>query len=186
MIPVAAQHPIFLDVATKETMKRTGEPMAPLSFRGFRLHTVWNQPPGGDPVCQVTFPRLRGEATAPMLEYEQEKFPQSLLQGPKMSINLGPPSSEHWNIDSDLILTLTIDTYKWWHEAKRAEQGPEGESAGAGASPKEAPAPEKAPQVVAGGSKATSPTETTQQGESLGDRARHCRTHSRPLPPDTT
>ena len=32
VIPVAAQHPVFLDVATKETMKRTGEPMAPLSF----------------------------------------------------------------------------------------------------------------------------------------------------------
>ena len=96
-----------------------------------------------------------------MLEYEQEKFPQSLLQGPKMLTNLGPPSSEHL----DLILTLTIDTYKWWHEAKRAEQDPEGESAGAEASPKEVPAPEKAPQVVAGGSKATSPTETTYQGE---------------------
>ena len=140
VIPVAAQHPIFLDVATKETMKRTGEPMAPLSFRGFRLHTVWNRPPGGDPVHQVTFPRLRGEASAPMLEYKQEKFPQSLLQGSKMLINLGPPSSEHWNIDSDLILTLTIDTYKWQREAKRAEQDPEGESAGAEASPKEAPA----------------------------------------------
>ena len=164
MIPVAMQHPIFLDVAMKETMRRTGEPMAPLSFRGFRLHTVWNRPPGGDPVRQVAFPRLRGEAIAPMLEYEQ-KFPQSLLQGPKMSINLGPPSSEHWNIDSDLILTLTIDTYKQRREAKWAEQDPEGESVGAEASPKEAPAPKKAPQVVAGGSKATSPTETTHQGE---------------------
>ena len=82
-----------------------------------------------------------------------------------MSITLGPPSSEHWNIDSDLILTLTIDTYKRRHEAKRAEQDPEGESAGAEASPKEVPAPEKAPQVVAGGSKAGSPTETTHQGE---------------------
>ena len=112
VVPVAAQHPVFLDVATKETMNRMGEPMAPLYFRGFRLHTVWNRPPGGDPFHQVTFPHLRGEATAPMLEYEQEKFPQSLLQGPKMSINLQPPSSEHWNIDSDLILTLTIDTYK--------------------------------------------------------------------------
>ena len=100
-----------------------------------------------------------------MLEYEQEKFPQSLLQGPKMLINLWPPSSEHWNIDSSLILTLTIDMYKWLREAKRAEQDPEGESVGAEASPKEAPAPEKAPQVVAGGSKATSPTETTHQGE---------------------
>ena len=82
-----------------------------------------------------------------------------------MSINLGPPSSEHWNIDSDLILTLTIDMYKRWREAKWAEQDPEGESAGAEASPKEVPAPEKAPQVVASGSKATSPTETTHQGE---------------------
>ena len=97
VIPVAAQHPIFLDVATKETMKRTAEPMAPLSFRGFRLHTVWNWLPRGDPVCQVAFPHLRGETTTPMLEYEQEKFPQSLLQGPKMSLNLGPPSSELWN-----------------------------------------------------------------------------------------
>ena len=55
--------------------------------------------------------------------------------------------------------------YKWRHEAKRMEQDPERESAGAEASPKEAPAPEKAPQVVAGGSKAASPTKTTHQGE---------------------
>ena len=165
VIPVAVQHPIFLDVATKETMERTGDPLAPLCFRGFRLHTVWNQLPGGDPVHQVAFPHLRGEASAPMLDYKQEKFPPSLLQGPKMSINLQPPSSEHWNIDSDLILALTIDTYQRRHEAKHAEQDPEAESAGAEASPKGAPAPEKAPQVVAGGRQAASPTETTHQGE---------------------
>ena len=102
-------------------MTRTGEPMAPLSFRGFMLHTVWNWLPGGDSVCQVAFPRLLGEATASMLEYEQEKFPQSLMQGPKMAINLGPPSSDHWNIVSDLVLPLTVDKYKQWHEAKHAE-----------------------------------------------------------------
>ena len=100
-----------------------------------------------------------------MLEYEQEKFPQSLLQGSKMSINLQPPSSEHWNIDSDLILPLMIDMYQRQREAKQVEQDPEGESVGAEASPKEVPAPEKAPQVVAGGSKAASPTEATRQGE---------------------
>ena len=122
VISVAAHHLVLLDVATKETMKRTGEPMAPLSFRGFRLHTVWNQPPGGDSVRQVAFPRLLGEATTSMLEYEQEEFPQSLMQGPKMVINLGPPSSDHWNIVSDLILPLTIDKYKQWHEAKRATE----------------------------------------------------------------
>ena len=73
VIPVASQHPVFLDMATKEAMERTGEPMAPLSLRGFRLHTAWNRLPGGDLVCQVTFPCLLGEATAPMLEFEQEK-----------------------------------------------------------------------------------------------------------------
>ena len=45
------------------------------------------------------------------------------------------------------------------------EQDLEGESAGAEGSPKEAPAPRKAPQVVVGGSKAASPTETTHWGE---------------------
>ena len=165
VIPVVSQHPVFLDMATKEAMERTGEPMAPLSLCSFRLHTVWNWPPEGDPVRQVAFPRLLGEATAPMLEFKQEKFPQSLLQGPKMAINLRPPSSNHWNIDLDLVLSLTVDKYKQRREAKRAEQDPETESAGAEGSPKEAPAPGKAPQVVACGSKAASPTETTHQGE---------------------
>ena len=69
VIPVAVHHPILLDVAIKETMMRTGEPMAPLSFRGFRLHTVWTQQSGGDLVCQVAFPRFLGESTSSMLEY---------------------------------------------------------------------------------------------------------------------
>ena len=129
VIPVVVQHPVFLDVATKETITRTGKPMAPLSFRGFRLHTMWNWLPGGDSVCQVTFPHLLGEAIASMLEYEQEKFPQSLVQGPKMAINLRPPSSNHWNIVSDLILPLTVDKYKQRREAKWVEQDPEAESA---------------------------------------------------------
>ena len=126
---------------------------------------MWSQPPGGEPVHQIAFPCLRGDATAPMLEYEPEKFPQGLLQGPKMSINLRPPSREHWNIESDLILTMMMDTYQRRLEAKRVEQDPERESAEAEVSPKEVPAPEKAPQVEAGGSKAASPTETTHQGE---------------------
>ena len=119
VIPVAVQHPILLDVATKDTMTRTGEPMASLSFRGFRLHTVWTRQSGGDLVHQVAFPHLLGEATTSMLKYEQEKFPQGLMQGPKMMINLGLPSSNHWNIISDLVLALTIDTYRQRREAKR-------------------------------------------------------------------
>ena len=174
VIPVVVQHPVLLDVATKDTMTRTGEPMAPLSFRGFRLHTVWIWLSGGDLVRQVTFPRLLRKATASMLEYEQEKFPQSLMQGPKMVINLRPPSSDHWNIVLDLVLPLTVDKYRQWRKAKHVKQDPEGESAGAEGSPKEAPAPWKAPQVVAGGRKAAFPTETTLQGrESLGDRTQH-------------
>ena len=146
-------------------MTRTGEPMAPLFFKGFRLHTVWTRQSGGDLVCQVAFTHLLGEATTSMLKYEQEKFPQGLMQGPKMAINLRPPSSNHWNIVLDLVLPLTVDTYRQRCEANRTEQDLEGRSVEAEGSPEQAPALGKAPQVVAGGSKAAFLTETTHQGE---------------------
>ena len=123
VIPVATQHPILLDVATKETMMRTGEPVDPLSFRGFRLHTIWTQQSGGDLVHQVAFPHFLGESTSSMLEYEPEKFPKGLMQGPKMAINLRPPSSDHWNITTDLILPLAVDTFRQRHDAKWVAQG---------------------------------------------------------------
>ena len=100
-----------------------------------------------------------------MLEFEQERFPQSMQQGPKMPITLRPPSSEHWNIESDIMLTVKMEMYKQRYEAKRAEQDPERESMGAKASPKEAPVLAKAPQAVASDSRAVSLTETTRQGE---------------------
>ena len=177
VIPVARQNPVLLDVPTKDTMMRTGEPMAPLSFRGFRLHTVWTQQSGEELVHQVTFPHFLGDATTSMLEYEQEKFPQGLMQEPKIAINLRPPSSNHWNIASDLVLPLTVDTFRQRREAKRVEQDLEGKSAGAEVSPKEAPAPRKAPQVVAGGSRAASPTDTTHQGERALETAREILEH---------
>ena len=165
VIPVATQHPILLDVTTKETMMRTGEPMAPLHFRGFRLHTVWTQQSGGDLVRQVAFPRFLGENASSMLEYEPEKFPQGLMQGPKMVINLRPPSNDHWSIATDLVLPLAVDTFRRRREAKWVAQGLEGESEGAKVSPMEAPSPRESPQVVAGSSGAALPTETTHQGE---------------------
>ena len=58
VVPVTTPHPIFLDVAGKEVMEKTGEPLAPLWFQGFRLQTVWSQPPGKEPVHQITFPCL--------------------------------------------------------------------------------------------------------------------------------
>ena len=167
MIPVVTQHPVLLDVATKDTMMRTGEPLAPLSFRGFRLHTVWIPQSGGDLVCQVTFPHFLGETTMSMLEYEPEKFPQGLMQGPKMVINLRPSSSDHWNITTDLILPLAVDTFRQQREAECTAQGLGGESEGAKVSPKEALVPGESPQVVAGSSRAALPTETTYQKRAL-------------------
>ena len=121
VIPVAVQHPILLDVAIKEAMMKTGEPMSPLSFRGFRLHTIWTQQPGGDLVHQVTFPHFLGKGASFMLEYKPEKFPQGLMQG------LRPPSNNHWNIALDLVLPLTVDMLRQLREAKQMAQGLEGE-----------------------------------------------------------
>ena len=146
-------------------MEKTGEPLAPPWFWGFRLHTVWNRPPGEEPVCWIAFPRLRGDATAPMLEYELEKFPQSMRQGPKIAIPLRPPSSLHWNIESDLMFTITVDTNRQRLEAKRAAQDPEWESVGAEESPREMSAPKGASLATASSSQAASPTETTRQEE---------------------
>ena len=97
-----------------------------------------------------------------------------------MVINLWTPSSDHWNIDSGLILPLTVDKYKQRCEAKWVEQDPEMESMGSEGSPKEAPSSGKAPQVVV-------PNRNhTPRGKSLGDRARHSQMHPRPPYPDTT
>ena len=165
VVPVVQLHPIFLDMSGKEVMEKTGEPLAPLWFRGFRLHTVWSRLPGEEPVHQMTFPHLQWEVTAPMLEYEPEKFPQSMRQGSKIVISLRPPSSLYWNIESNLILTIMMDTNQQWLEAKRAVPDPEQESAGAEESPREMPVPKEAPQAIAGSSKAVSPLETTRRGE---------------------
>ena len=63
------------------------------------------------------------------------------MQCPKMVINLRPPSSDHWNIATDLILPLAVDMFRRRCEAKCVAQGLEGESEGPKVSPKEAPAP---------------------------------------------
>ena len=109
VIPVTVQHPILLDVASKEAVEDTGEPMSPLSFRGFRLHTVWTQQPGGGLARNVPFPCFLGKSTSSLLEYESEKFPQGLRQGQKRALSLKHPSTDHWNIASDLVLPLALD-----------------------------------------------------------------------------
>ena len=58
VMPDALPHPLFLDVIDKEAVEEMGEPLAPRSFWGFRLHTMWSWPPGKEPVHQIAFPRL--------------------------------------------------------------------------------------------------------------------------------
>ena len=116
---VVVQHPVLLDVATREMLMKTDEPLVPLQFRGFRLHTVWTQQPGEDLVRQVAFPHFLGKAISPMLEYESERIPQELMQGQKMAVNLRPPSNDHWNIVSDLVLPLIQGTLRQRREAKQ-------------------------------------------------------------------
>ena len=112
VVPYVLPHPLFLDVVDREAIEEMGEPLAPHSFRGFRLHTMWSRLPGEDPIHQIAFPHLRGDTTAPMLKHVLEKLPPNLLQGPKVAIPLKSPSSRHWNIDSDLTFGLAVDTHR--------------------------------------------------------------------------
>ena len=109
VIPVVVQHPVLLDVASNEAVEDTGEPMSPLSFRDFRLHTVWTQQPGGGLAHNIPFPCFLGESTSSLLKYKSEKFPQGLRQGQKRTLNLKLPSTDHWNITSDLVFPLALD-----------------------------------------------------------------------------
>ena len=109
VIPVVVQHTVLLDVASKEAMEDTSEPRSPLSFRGFRLHTVWTKQPGGELARHITFPHFLGESSSSLLESESEKFPQGLRQGQKIALSLKPPSKDHTNIALDLVLPLTLD-----------------------------------------------------------------------------
>ena len=74
------------------------------------------------------------------------------MQGQKMAINLRQLSNDHWNIASDLVLPLMIDSFRQWREVKWMARDPEEKSEGAKVSSMEAPAPGESPQVKAGGS----------------------------------
>ena len=58
VVPDVLPHPLFLDIVNKEAVEETVEPLAPHSFWGFRLHTMWNWLPGEEPVRQIAFPCL--------------------------------------------------------------------------------------------------------------------------------
>ena len=159
VILVSVQHPILLDVASKEAMEDTDDPMSPLSFRGFRLHTVWTQQPGGELAYHITFPHFLGESNSSLLKYESEKFPQGLRQGQKRALSLKLPSTDHWNIGS------ALDESRQRRKAKRVAQGLEGRSKGVKVSPTEAPTPGESPQSEAGGSGVALPIKTAPHRE---------------------
>ena len=171
VILVAVQHPVLLDVASKEAVEDTGEPRSPLSFRGFRLHTIWTQQPGGEVAHNVPFPHFLGKSTSSLLKYESEKLPQGLRQGQKRVLNLKDPSTYHWNIASDLVLPLALDECRQQCEARQVVKDLEGRSKGAKASPTGAPTPAESPQPMVGSSGAALPTETSHQGEQVLETA---------------
>ena len=117
---MALQHPILLDMASREMLEVSEEPPAPVQLRDFRLHTLWSQQPGGELICQIGFPRLFGESSVPLLEFIPEAIPTELFQSPKLVITLKPPSKDHWNTASDLVLTMAQDQFHEWWEAKQA------------------------------------------------------------------
>ena len=165
VVPDVLPQPLFLDVVNKEAIEETGEPLAPHSFQGFRLCTVWNQPPGEEPVHQIAFSHLRGDTTAPMLKHVPEKLPLNLQQGPRVVIPLKAPSIRHWNIESDLIFSLEVDTHRWRHEAKVTGQDPQQELRGAEVSPQHVPTPEGVSLATGGSCQVASPKESASKEE---------------------
>ena len=149
ILPMAVQHPVLLDVVTREMLMMSEEPLAPIQLRGFRLHTVWTQQAREDLTRRVAFPCLFSESSSPLFEYESKIIPQELFQSPKLAITLKPPSKDHWNIVSDLVLPLTQSTLQQRHEAKQAALRLEEVSEGADVSPTEASAPRKSLPVEA-------------------------------------
>ena len=47
----------------------------------------------------------------PLLEFTTEDIPEDLFQSPKIAITLKPPSEDHWNVVSDLILPTAQDQF---------------------------------------------------------------------------
>ena len=164
VIPVAVQHPILLDAVSKEAIEEAGEPMSPLSFRGFRLHSNWTQQPGGELAHQITFPHFLGKSSSSLLKYKSEKIPQGLRQGQKRALSLKPSSPDHWNIALDLIFSLILNESRQRREAKRAAHSLKGRLEGAKVSPTEAPTGES-PQPEVGGSGAALPLKTAPHRE---------------------
>ena len=148
-----------------EAVGGSGEPMSPLSFQGFRLHTTWTHPPGEELIHRVALPCLLGEENALLIIYESEKFPRDLMQGQKIAVSLQPPAKDHWNIISDRSLPWMLEESQRQCEAQWAAQAPDNKVEGAAAPPIGVPTPGEPPKPEAQGSGKELPSEAAPTRE---------------------
>ena len=146
------QHPVWLDWASREAMEGTVGPGSHHSFRGFRLHMTWTQPPTGGATHHIVLPCVLGENNGSLVKYESEKFPQALMQGSKIAIVLNPPTQDHWNIALDPILPWVLADSRSQCKAQQAAQAEEEGSKEAGTSQPEVPFHGEPPGIQLGGS----------------------------------
>ena len=146
------QHPILLDLASREVMEGTVGPGSHHSFRGFRLHMTWTQPPTGGLTCHIALPHVLGKNNRSLVKYESEKFPQHPIQGSKIAIVLKPPAEDHWNIALDPILPWILANSQSQREVQQATQVEEEGSKEAGTSQPEVPTHGEPPGIPIGGS----------------------------------
>ena len=158
-------------------MGGTSEPVSPLSFQGFRLHANWTQPPEGELTHHISLPCFLGEGNSCLIDYKSEKFPPDLMQGQKIAIDLKPPTEDHWNIASDLILPWILEDSQQRSEAKRVAQTQEERLKGAKASQTETPTPGKPHELKVGGSGKVLPTETAPNREPVLETTRRILEH---------
>ena len=126
---------------------------------------TWTQPPGGELTHHISLPHFLGEGNSSLINYESEKFPQGLMQGSKIAIDLKPPTKDHWNIALDLILPWILEDSRQRREAKRVAQAQGERSKGTKASQTQAPTPGEPHELEAGGSGKVLPTKMAPNRE---------------------
>ena len=113
----------------------------------------------------ISLPHFLGESNSSLIKYESEKFPQGLMQGPKIAIDLKSPAKDHWNIALDPLLSWMLEDFQQQRTAKQTAQSKEVRSKGVIASQTEAPTPEEPPELEGGGSGKVLPTKTAPNRE---------------------
>ena len=118
----------------------------------------------------ISFPHFLGKGNLSLINYESEKFPQGLMQGQKIAIDLKTPPPQrplehHFGPDPP----LDIGGLPALTQGQRSKGGK--------ASQTEAPTPGEPPELQAGGSGKALPTKMAPHPWNL-------RMYSRPPPPD--